>query len=80
MLIFRGAQTPLIFSGSNRELQQVLGRGRDKVRFGSGSPTSQETRKDCTLRAWVKEKGQVCQGCEGKAGMDNRTDDAKSHI
>lgn len=50
------------------------------VKFGFDPLASQETREDHTLRAWVEEKGQVCQGYEGKAGVDNRADDAKSHV
>lgn len=48
--------------------------------LGLITPASQETREDNMLKAWVEEKGQVCQGCEGKVGVDNSAGDAKSQI
>lgn len=53
--------------------------GKDRIRLGFRK-NSQESREDSALRAWVEEKGQVYQGCEGKMGVDNRADDAKSHM
>lgn len=59
--------------------QQILGRGRTGSGWALGSPPK-KSREDGALRAWVEEKGQVYHGYEGKMGLDNRADDAKSHM
>lgn len=49
--------------------------GRDSVRFSFRKIL--KSREDNALRALIEEKGQVCQRCEGKVGVEKRADDAK---